>query len=87
MMGSGKSTVGRTLARVLRYCFFDGDATLEAAAGASVAQIFEADGEDAFRELEASVLQELSAYRHCVVATGGGIVQRCAPAMAERSAV
>jgi shikimate kinase len=80
MMGSGKSTVGRVLASVLKYCFFDSDAVLEdAVGGASVSDVFEANGEAGFRDLEASVLAELSAYRNCVIATGGGVVNRCAP--------
>jgi shikimate kinase len=72
LMGSGKSTVGRLLAAALRYCFFDVDALVEAAAGKPVARIFAEDGEEAFRAAETAALAELAAYRDCVIATGGG---------------
>jgi shikimate kinase len=82
MMGSGKSTVGRMLASVLKYCFFDSDSVIEqAVGGATVSDIFRENGEEGFRDLETAVLRELSAYRNCVVATGGGAVVRCASAM------
>jgi shikimate kinase len=82
MMGSGKSTTGRMLSNVLRYCFFDCDSVIEqAVGGATVSQIFEENGEDGFRDLEQTVLQELSAYKNCVIATGGGVVARCAPGL------
>ncbi|PSR14307.1 shikimate kinase [filamentous cyanobacterium CCP3] len=74
MMGAGKSSTGAVLAQTLGYQFFDTDAVIEAAAGQSVADIFVAQGEAAFRQLETKVLAELSAYRRLVVATGGGIV-------------
>ena len=78
MMGSGKSTVGLTLANVLRYCFFDTDAVIEEARDCSISEIFANEGEDAFRDLEASVLRELAPHKSLVVATGGGAVLRCA---------
>ena len=74
MMGAGKSTTGRALAQALGYRFFDTDGVAVAAAGQSIAEIFEQQGEAAFRLLETAVLAELSAYRRLVVATGGGIV-------------
>lgn len=77
MMGSGKSTVGKMLANVLQYCFFDSDAVIQqAAGGASIADIFAENGEETFREIETSVLRELSAYKNCVIATGGGAATR-----------
>jgi shikimate kinase len=77
-MGSGKTTTGRMLANVLKYCFFDSDAVLEqSAGGATVSEIFAANGEDGFREIEAAVLRELVSYKNCVIATGGGVVKRC----------
>jgi shikimate kinase len=74
MMGAGKSTTGRALAQALGYRFFDTDGVAVAAAGQSIAEIFDQQGEAAFRQLETAVLAELSAYRRLVVATGGGIV-------------
>ncbi len=74
MMGAGKTTVGRHLARLLQYQFFDTDQVAEQAAGKSVAQIFADSGEADFRQLETQVLSKLCAYQRLVVATGGGIV-------------
>lgn len=76
MMGSGKSTVGKMLANILKYCFFDTDKLIEEAAGKSVADIFEQDGEEEFRQAETDVLKELMPFRDLVVATGGGAVLR-----------
>ena len=76
MMGVGKTTVGRILARELKYRFFDTDELIVRVANQSIAEIFERDGEEAFRELETKVLGELCAYQNSVVATGGGIVTR-----------
>ena len=71
-MGSGKTTVGRRLAERLAYPFFDVDEIVEASTGRTVRQIFEAEGESAFRRREASVLQTATALERAVVATGGG---------------
>ncbi|RCV20915.1 hypothetical protein SETIT_4G096300v2 [Setaria italica] len=77
MMGSGKSTVGKILAEVLGYSFFDSDKLVEQAVGMpSVAQIFKVHSEAFFRENESSVLRDLSSMRRLVVATGGGAVIR-----------
>ena len=76
MMGSGKTTVGRILAKKLKYRFFDTDELIVRVANQSIAEIFAQEGEEAFRELETKVLGELSAYQNSVVATGGGIVAR-----------
>lgn len=76
MMGVGKSTVGKVVAQELGYGFFDSDGVVEQAAKQPIAQIFETQGETAFRDLETSVLSELAAYKQLVVATGGGIVLR-----------
>ncbi|CAN6214499.1 unnamed protein product [Urochloa humidicola] len=77
MMGSGKSTVGKILAEVLGYSFFDSDKLVEQAVGMpSVAQIFKVHSEAFFRENESSVLKDLSSMRRLVVATGGGAVIR-----------
>jgi shikimate kinase len=74
MMGSGKTTVGRIVAKRLGYHFFDTDALVEQVAGQSVSDIFAASGEAAFRQLETQVLARLVAHKKLVVATGGGIV-------------
>ncbi|WP_017300513.1 shikimate kinase [Nodosilinea nodulosa] len=74
MMGAGKSTTGAALAQTLGYQFFDTDAVVETASGQPIADIFAAQGEAAFRQLETGVLAELSTYRRLVIATGGGIV-------------
>jgi shikimate kinase len=77
MMGSGKSTVGKILAEVLGYSFFDSDKLVEQAVGMpSVAEIFKVHSEAFFRENESSVLRDLSSMRRLVVATGGGAVIR-----------
>ena len=76
MMGAGKTTVGRILARKLQYRFFDTDELIVRVANQSIAEIFDREGEEAFREVETKVLGELSAYKNSVVATGGGIVAR-----------
>jgi shikimate kinase len=76
MMGAGKTTVGRILARELKYRFFDTDEVISQAANQSIADIFAKEGEEAFRELETQVLGELSAYKNLIVATGGGIILR-----------
>ena len=74
MMGAGKSTVGRLLAAGLGFTFVDADRELEHRAGTSVANIFELEGEAAFREREAHLLAELTARTGIVLATGGGAV-------------
>lgn len=76
MMGAGKTTVGRILARELKYRFFDTDGVISQAANQSIADIFAKEGEEAFRELETQVLGQLCAYKNLVVATGGGIILR-----------
>ncbi|MBI5275233.1 MAG: shikimate kinase [Burkholderiales bacterium] len=74
--GSGKSTVGRQLARRLGYPFHDSDHVIEQRLGCSVREYFEREGESAFRDIEESVLHELTAHGPAVVSTGGGAVLR-----------
>lgn len=76
MMGAGKTTVGRLLAQALQYTFIDCDAELERRAGVRIATMFELEGEAAFREREAMLLEELTARTDTVLATGGGVVLR-----------
>ena len=71
-MGTGKTTVGREVARRLECPFVDMDAEIEARATKSIPRIFAEDGEDAFRRMEAALCAELSAQQKVVIATGGG---------------
>ena len=74
MMGSGKTSTGRPLAQQLGYGFVDADAVIEQAAGCSIPEIFERNGEAGFRTLESQVLNAISQRHSLVVATGGGVV-------------
>jgi len=74
--GSGKSTVGRQLARRLQLPFFDSDHVIEQRLGCAIREYFEREGEDRFRDLEASVIDELTQKPEGVVSTGGGVVLR-----------
>lgn len=76
MMGSGKSTVGKLVSKALGYCFFDTDILIEQLTQKKVSEIFAEDGEESFRELETQVLAELSPFKNCVIATGGGVPTR-----------
>ena len=76
--GSGKSTVGRQLARRLQLPFFDSDHVIEQRLGLSIREAFERDGEASFRDLEEAVLDELSQNPSSVISTGGGAVLRAA---------
>jgi shikimate kinase len=75
-MGSGKSTLARMLASQRGLEHVDLDAEIEQAAGRTIAEIFERDGEEAFRELESRALLELEGRPPSVVACGGGVVLR-----------
>lgn len=74
-MGSGKSTVGRELARKMAYPFVDTDEEIERKAKKSIPEIFEEHGEKYFRRLEEEVLSEIiENNEEMVISTGGGIV-------------
>ena len=75
-MGSGKTSVGRLLARRLGYGFEDMDRRIEERAGRTIAEIFRDDGEEAFREREREDALALSRLRDRVVAAGGGAFTR-----------
>ncbi|MEM9059702.1 MAG: shikimate kinase [Pseudomonadota bacterium] len=72
LMGSGKSSVGQRLAKALSAPFVDADDEIKAAAGLTIAEIFEAYGEDEFRALERRVIARLMTGAPRVIATGGG---------------
>ena len=74
--GSGKSTVGRQLARRLQLPFFDSDHVIEQQLGCSIRAYFEREGEDRFRDVEESVIDQLTLNPQCVLSTGGGVVLR-----------
>ncbi|MEQ8787158.1 MAG: shikimate kinase [Pirellulaceae bacterium] len=74
--GVGKSTVARLLAERLQRTFLDADVELERRAGRTIADIFAADGEGVFRELESDVIADLARRHDLVVALGGGAVMR-----------
>ena len=74
MMGAGKSTVGRWLARRLKLRFFDSDVEIERRCGVKIPVVFEIEGEPGFRAREAQVIQALMALEGIVLATGGGAV-------------
>lgn len=77
MPGSGKTTVGRQLARRLQLPFTDSDQVIEARLGCSIRHYFEREGEQRFRDLETQVIDELTrAPRRGVLSTGGGGVLR-----------
>lgn len=72
-MGAGKSSVGRLLARRLGRCFVETDDMIVAREGRSIPEIFRADGEERFRQLEAETLELLALKSGNVIATGGGL--------------
>jgi shikimate kinase len=76
--GSGKSTIGRQLARRLDFKFVDSDQLIEQRIGCSIREFFEREGEPAFRDLEEEVIAELTQVGPCVLSTGGGVVLRAA---------
>lgn len=74
--GSGKTTVGRQLARRLQVPFLDSDQILEQRLGCSIRAYFEAEGEERFRDMEEQVIEDLSQSALGVLSTGGGVVLR-----------
>ena len=71
MMGSGKSTVGKRLARKLNFQFYDSDKIIEERNGLSIVDIFEFRGEEYFRKQEIEVIREILGYGKVVISTGG----------------
>lgn len=76
MPGSGKSTVGRQLARRLKLEFIDSDQLIEERLGCSIRTFFDREGEVAFRDVEQAVIDELTRRDGLVLSTGGGTVLR-----------
>lgn len=74
LMGAGKTTIGRILARKLGLRFIDSDHEIEARTGATIPWIFEIEGEASFRRREAEVIRELTGQQGIVLATGGGAI-------------
>ncbi len=74
LMGAGKTTVGRQLARLTGKTFYDSDHEIEARTGVRIPLIFEIEGEERFREREKAVIAELARRDDIVLATGGGAV-------------
>lgn len=72
--GSGKTTVGRHLAKFLHLDFIDTDQLIEERTGVSISYIFEIEGEPGFRERETRLFAEVSNETHTVISTGGGII-------------
>ena len=75
-MGSGKSSIGKILAKKINFKFIDTDKLIEIQEGIKIKEIFNLKGESYFRDLEVKVLKEILIARSAVIATGGGIVQR-----------
>jgi len=72
-MGSGKTSVGKTLARKLYKDFVDVDSVIETEQGCSIAEIFETKGEEYFRALEQKCINQLTEKKGQIIATGGGV--------------
>lgn len=71
-MGSGKTVVGKELAKVMGYKFVDTDELIEKEQGIAIKAIFASRGEDYFRELEYEACKKVADFKKCVISTGGG---------------
>jgi shikimate kinase len=74
LMGAGKSTVGKLLAKKLGRRFLDADHVIEDRCGVKIPVIFEMEGEDGFRKREAQAIKDITAEPDVILATGGGAV-------------
>ncbi len=74
LMGVGKTTIGKQLAKALHWPFYDSDKVIEETTGANITTIFSYEGEAGFREREKIVIHELTQKRGIILATGGGAV-------------
>jgi shikimate kinase len=73
-MGAGKTTIGRQIARLLNFEFFDSDREIEERTGVSIPLIFELEGEEGFRRREMNIISDLTKKQEIVLATGGGSI-------------
>jgi len=76
LMGAGKTTIGRQLAKALKLPFYDSDKAIEESTGVDISTIFEFEGEEGFRDREQKMIQQLTQKRGIVLATGGGAILR-----------
>lgn len=76
LMGAGKSTIGRHLAKQMNKEFYDSDRVIEERTGVDIATIFEIEGESGFRDREEQIIQELCEMNDIILATGGGSILR-----------
>ncbi len=76
LMGAGKTTIGKLLAKRLKKTFIDTDHELELRTGVKIPLIFELEGEAGFREREAALINELTQRQDIILATGGGAILR-----------
>jgi len=74
LMGAGKTTIGKLLARKLKKTFYDTDHEIEKKLGVKIAVIFELEGEEGFRKRETQMIDELTKKKDIILATGGGAV-------------
>ena len=74
LMGAGKTTIGKQLAKQLGKTFYDADHEIEKRTGVKIPVIFDLEGEQGFRKRESAVIQELTQLDNIVLATGGGAV-------------
>jgi shikimate kinase len=74
LMGAGKTTIGRQLAKSLKWPFYDSDKAIEESTGVDIPTIFEFEGEAGFREREQKMIKQLTQMRGIVLATGGGAI-------------
>ena len=74
--GSGKTTIGRQLAKRLDISFFDSDSVIERRIGCSIREFFDRESEKSFRDVEQEVIDELTQNGSCVLSSGGGVVLR-----------
>lgn len=72
-MGTGKSLVGKELAKGLKMSYLDTDKLIEKHEKAKICRIFQEKGEDYFRYLETKIIKEVSSLDRCVISTGGGL--------------
>lgn len=76
LMGAGKTTIGRQLAKALQLPFYDSDKAIEEQTGVDIPTIFEYEGEKGFRVREQNMIEELTQINGIVLATGGGAILR-----------